>query len=160
MNDPIDQLERSHRRLEEACDALSVAAREHDIDTANHVSAFFGRQVRRHEEDEEKSLFPRLRAVATPELCVRLDRVAEEHREHDALRTRLDDVISGRYASGDMWTELSAIADRLINAHRGHVEEEERHLFPAARQLLSPSALEEMRAEMDARRGHARGGGR
>ena len=160
VNDPIDQLERSHRRLEEACDALSIAASEHDIDTANNVCAFFARQVRRHEEDEEQSLFPRLEPLATPELRAVLERLSSEHREHDALRKKLDDAISGRSEGpDDMWTELSRIADRLGRAYRSHIDEEEKHLFPAARTLLSPAILEEMRAEMDARRGHARGVG-
>jgi hemerythrin-like domain-containing protein len=89
-----------------------------------------------------------------------LERLSKEHREHETLHARLDDVISGRSDDGvDMWTELSRIADLLTRAYRQHIEEEEKHLFPAARALLAPSVLEEMRAEMDARRGHARGVG-
>ncbi len=59
-SDPFVQLQRSHRRLEEACAALGAAITGRDIETVNDVASFFARQVRRHEEDEDGSLFPRL----------------------------------------------------------------------------------------------------
>ena len=74
VHDPLAQLERSHRRLEEACDALTMAARDRDIETAGDVCAFFARQVRRHEEDEEQSLFPRLANAALQAVLERLSR--------------------------------------------------------------------------------------
>ena len=155
-DDPIHQLERSHRRLEEACDALAVASTAHDIETASDVCAFFARQGRRHEEDEESSLFPRLEA-AGPSAEVRglLERLSADHREHEALVRRLEDALAGRL-EGDLWAEVARIADLVTRAYRAHIEQEEKVLFPAARALLGPDALAAMQGEMDARRGRSR----
>lgn len=150
---PLVQLERSHRRLEEACEALSIAARDHDIETASDVCAFFARQVRRHEEDEERSLFPRLvDAGASPELRALLERLAREHREHEAVHARLEEAVSGRF-EGDLWQELTAIAELMTRAYQAHVAREEAHVFPAAEALLGSDAIDAIAREMDARRG-------
>ena len=130
-----------------------MAANDRDIETAGDVCAFFARQVRRHEEDEERSLFPRLEGPgANAALRAVLERLSREHREHEALHARLEDAVAGRF-EGDVWAELAAIADLLTRAYRAHIEEEETHLFPAARALLTSDALEAMSAEMAARRG-------
>ncbi len=127
-----------------------MAAHDRDIETAGDVCAFFARQVRRHEEDEERSLFPRLEANAA--LHAVLGRLSREHREHEVVHARLEEVVAGRF-EGDVWAELAAIADLLTRAYRAHIEEEETHLFPAARELLSSDALEAISTEMAARRG-------
>jgi hemerythrin-like domain-containing protein len=159
-NDPLAQLERSHRRLEEACDALTIAAHDRDLETLSNVCAFFSRQVRRHEEDEERSLFPRLTSVDARTIIEQLSR---EHRIHEALHARLERLITfghGETARSDAddapldtWSELEAIAEEITDAYRVHIEQEEKRLFPIARQLLSTTSLEEIRAEMETRRG-------
>lgn len=155
-DDPITQLERSHRRLEEACDALAVAEAARDIETVSDVCSFFGRQVRRHEEDEEGSLFPRLAAAGpSDEVRATLERLSAEHREHEALHRRLEDALAGR-VEGDAWTEIARIADLVTRAYRSHIEDEEKVLFPAARALLGADDLAAIRSEMDARRGRSR----
>lgn len=156
-DDPIGQLERSHRRLEEACDALVVASTSRDIETVSDICAFFGRQVRRHEEDEEGSVFPRLRAATeSAEIHAILERLSAEHREHETLHRRLDDAVAGRF-EGDVWTEIERIADGITRAYRTHIEEEEKAVFPAARALLGVEERASIRREMDARRGRSRG---
>lgn len=167
-DDPFTQLERSHRRLKEACDALSIAAHDRDVETISDVCAFFSRQGRRHEEDEELSLFPRL---TTSEARTIIERLSRAHRVHAALHERLERVISGRgehveaadsadqapsNTRLDMWSELEAISEEITGAYREHIAEEEEKLFPIARQLLSKTAIEEIFAEMDARRGRGR----
>ncbi|MBX3216672.1 MAG: hemerythrin domain-containing protein [Labilithrix sp.] len=153
MHPPFVQLERSHRRIEEACEALAAAARDHDIETASDVCAFFSRQVRRHEEDEERSLFPRLvDRGAPPELLALLERLTREHREHEAVHARLEEAVSGRF-EGDPWSELRAIAALLTETYRAHLEREEAHLFPAAKELLGADAIDAIGREMAARRG-------
>src|SRR5690606_33439733 len=107
--DPILQLERSHRRLGEACDALAAAARDRDLETVSDVCSFFSRQVRRHEQDEERSLFPRLEG---PEARDAIERLCREHRAHEALHERLERALSGRLepAGRDMWSEIASVA--------------------------------------------------
>ena len=165
MSDPFEQLERSHRRLEERLADLVAIAREArnaaaDVDAIRDVAGFFARAVRRHEEDEEGSLFPRLREHA--ELVPLLDRLAAEHRAHLALHARLDVLIEKLHRVPDdavAITELGAIAEALVSAYRTHVDEEERTLFPAARGLLDEERLAAIVVEMQERRGGGGGGG-
>jgi hemerythrin-like domain-containing protein len=130
-----------------------TAAAERDIETASHVCAFFARQVRRHEEDEEATLFPRLVAAGPrSELRESVERLTAQHREHESLQARLEEAVAGR-TEGDVWSELATVAALLQQAYRAHLEEEESHVFPAARKVLDTDALEAMSREMDARRG-------
>ncbi|MBX3233037.1 MAG: hemerythrin domain-containing protein [Labilithrix sp.] len=150
--DPFAQLERCHRRLEEACAALGEAVDAHDLETVADVAAFFARQIKRHEDDEDRSLFPRLQG--RPELAADLARLTDEHVEHGKLQVRLDDAVAGRLdPSADLWKELGAVADALIRAYRAHIDVEETRIFPAARATLGPTDLAAIRTEMDARRG-------
>jgi hemerythrin-like domain-containing protein len=103
------------------------------------------RAVRRHEEDEERSLFPRL--AGRPELVEPLRRLAEEHRSHEQLHARL------AQAAALPADEVKAVVQALVAAYRSHIEEEETILFPAARAALDASTLAEIQTEMDARRG-------
>src|SRR5262245_50905896 len=91
LAEPLVQLLRSHQRLLEACTALETAVAVRDLETAMDVADFFARQGRRHEEDEELSLFPRLGAVPA------IARLESEHREHAALVTKLEETLAGRY---------------------------------------------------------------
>jgi hemerythrin-like domain-containing protein len=145
--DPIEQLLRAHRRIEEACDALAVATVDRDLATVADVCSFFERQVRRHEEDEERSLFPRLGGDA---VALVVDRLSREHREHEALHSRLERLSA---ASEPAWAELSSVADEMARRYRAHIDVEEQQLFPAVRKLLPTETLDEILREMDQRRG-------
>jgi hemerythrin-like domain-containing protein len=148
--DPFAQLERSHRRLEERLEDLAQADAAH-VDVVRDVAAFFARAVKRHEQDEEESLFPRLRGHA--ELVATLERLAREHVEHAALHERLDRVIEAIDAGApEAARDLARTTTALMHAYRDHVDEEERVLFPAARALLDEAALVAISEEMAARR--------
>lgn len=163
--DPFEQLERSHRRLEERLEDLTWIAREArgaavDVDALRDVVAFFARAVRRHEEDEERSLFPRLRGVA--ELGEPIAQLEAEHREHLALHARLDPLVTTLDRTPDdarAIEELAHVADALVRAYRSHVAAEEQTLFPAARAALDADALAAIAREMQERRGNGGGGG-
>jgi hemerythrin-like domain-containing protein len=142
--DPILQLERSHHRLGEVCDSLTAAVRDRNLGVISEACAFFARQGRRHEQDEELSLFPRLEGSVARDVIERLRR---EHRAHEALHERLERAISG-----SSWPDLEALASEISGAYREHIELEERTIFPLARRTLEKPALEEMLAEMAARR--------
>ena len=155
MNDPFRQLERSHRRLEEACDALALAAVDRDIDTVTDVCAFLGRQVRRHEEDEERSLFPRL-LVRAPELAATVARLREEHEAHavrvGALVALCQELQTWPERFVSLRGDLNAAAWALEETWRVHLTLEETELFPALRTALSAADQAAIREEMKARR--------
>lgn len=144
--DPFVQLERCHRRLEEACDALGPATETEDRATLEDVAAFLARQIRRHEDDEDESLFPRLAGNA--ELKPALERLTREHQHHAELQSRFRQALEA-----GAWVDLRAVSDELVRAYRDHIALEEGTVFPAARAALGPDDLAAMRVEMDARRG-------
>jgi hemerythrin-like domain-containing protein len=144
--DPFEQLERCHRRLEEACDALGPATEAEDRQTIEDVLAFLERQIKRHEEDEDDSLFPRL--AGNTDLAGPIAQLAEEHKKHAALQAQLKAAL----AAND-WPKLRQTADELARAYRDHIALEEGRIFPAAQAALTTEARTEMRREMDARRG-------
>jgi hemerythrin-like domain-containing protein len=162
---PFAQLERSHRRLEERLGELAQLSEDArggrvDVGALADIAAFFARAVRRHEEDEEVSLFPRLRELGVA--ADLLERLANEHREHEALHARLDRAIDGLDRDppdAGAIEEVRATADALTAAYRTHIEDEEKALFPAARAALDGDAIDAITREMSERRGGGGGGG-
>jgi len=150
--DPFEQLLRSHRRLEERLTDLPVAAKDLDgprraeaLAYIEDTLAWMGRAVRRHEEDEERSLFPRLRG--RPELDALINKLAGEHQLHEQLQAEL-----GAVAATDA-ARARALVDELTAVYATHIREEETELFPGARTVLLPEELAAICTEMDARRG-------
>lgn len=143
--DPFEMLERCHRRLEETLETLRTPTRQ----ALDEALAFIDRAVRRHEDDEEQSLFPRLARV--PQLAGLLDRLTVQHRDQTALIEELRTLL-GAAATPDQAT-LRAVVERLDAAYRQHINIEERELFPAAKAALDADDLGGMASEMDARRG-------
>jgi hemerythrin-like domain-containing protein len=148
-DEPLVQLLRCHRRLEEASAALETAIADRDLETAMNVAAFYARQGRRHEDDEELSLFPRLRGQ--PDLDATLHQLESEHAEHGRLSAQLENVLSGR-ADGDLWDSLRKVGSALAASYRRHIELEERVVFPLAERVLDVDARAAIHAEMQSRR--------
>lgn len=151
QDDPFAQLYRSHRRLEERLTDLERAAADlegpqHETALAyiNDALAWMDRAVARHEDDEERSLFPRLKH--RPELAVTLDRLQAEHTQQAALKALLTAALPARDAT------VRAVA-ALAQGYRAHLREEEEALFPAAEALLDDEARSALHAEMLSRRG-------
>ena len=115
--------------------------------------AFFERAGARHHEDEELSLFPRLRAVA--HLAPLLATLEEEHRLHESVYAELSKLVQGFGDEGPEAADerrLHALAKQLADVYRAHILREEEELFPAARASLAANVLEEVAKEMSARR--------
>jgi hemerythrin-like domain-containing protein len=142
--DPFEMLERCHRRLEETLEMLRTPTRQ----SLDEALAFIDRAVRRHEDDEEQSLFPRLSRV--PQLAGLLDRLTVQHRDQTAL---VDELRTQLAAATPDDAQLRDIVARLDAAYRQHINIEERELFPAAKAALDADDLGGMASEMDARRG-------
>jgi hemerythrin-like domain-containing protein len=137
-------LERCHRRLEETLATLATPSRQ----ALDEALAFIDRAVRRHEDDEEQSLFPRLARV--PQLAPLLDRLTVQHRDQTALVEELRALLAdARPDEG----RLRDVVTRLSDAYRQHIKMEERELFPAAKAALDADDLGGMASEMEARRG-------
>ncbi len=165
-NDPFVRLENTHRRIEQRLATLEQAASELDdsalrpdaLRAIYNVMGFMERGAVRHHEDEERSLFPRLRgATALSELIAVLE---EEHRAHAALYAELAAHVRGWPDEGpDRPGEahLRALVRRVAEAYAAHIQREERELFPAARSVLGADARREMGNEMMDRRANREG---
>jgi hemerythrin-like domain-containing protein len=131
-------LERCHRRLEEELQAVVM---EPARDVAERVLEFLDRTIKRHELDEEESLFPRL----PPSLAPLIAELTAAHRRHEQLIQHL------REAREEKGTQVTAMA--LQAAYARHIALEERELFPAAKAALDEAARASMADEMQTRRG-------
>ena len=142
--DPFEMLERCHRRLEETLDPLRTPTRQ----ALDEAMAFIDRALRRHEDDEEQSLFPRLARV--PQLAGLLDRLTVQHRDQTALVEELRTELA---AATPNEARLRDVVARLDAAYREHIAVEEQELFPAAKSALDADDLGGMASEMESRRG-------
>ncbi len=142
--DPFEMLERCHRRLEETLGGLAQPTRQ----ALDEALAFIDRSVRRHEEDEERSLFPRLLRV--PQLAPLLDRLTIQHRDQTNAVEELRMLLAAPVLDEARAREVAA---RLRASYAEHIAVEERDLFPAARAALDADDLGNMAAEMESRRG-------
>jgi hemerythrin-like domain-containing protein len=138
--DPFEMLLRCHRRLEEELQAVVIGPTRAQAEVA---LGFIDRSLRRHEDDEEQSLFPRLQA---PELKPLLSALHEQHRQQAALVERLRGAVEPE--------AIAAAATALQAAYDRHILAEEQELFPAAQRALDAEAVAALAAEMQARRGH------
>lgn len=150
--DPLEQLESSHRRQDEAMRDLVDGCDAGDADRIADVLAFLDRAVPRHFADEEASLFPRL-VARVPAWTAQLERLTAAHREHEALIARLRASLD----AGDL-AALPAVARELERLYVAHVAEED-ELFVQVPAVLPPEELAALGAEMQGRRGRGGGGG-
>ncbi len=155
-NDPFALLESNHRSLESRLGELAEAIAQGSDAGIREFLDYFGRAVRRHETDEELSIFPRL--SNRPELKDTLEALTVAHRHHEALHERLRAIVDGG-PSAPGAGELGETAKSLDAACRAHIAIEEKELFPAARRLLDDKTCREIVAEMDGRRGNRGAGG-
>ncbi|MGK3991811.1 hemerythrin domain-containing protein [Sorangium sp. So ce1024] len=159
--DPLEKLAAAHRSLEENLNDLARAARALSdprgraaaLEGLSSVIAYFERSINRHQEDEERSLFPRLAVLEA--IAPTLERLRQEHKAHqraiDALRAAIER--DGGAAAAEV---LPQLIEELRAAYHRHVTCEEQEVFPAARRFLQPSAMQGIMHEMETRRG--RGG--
>ncbi len=132
---------------------------------------YFLHAAPRHTADEEESLFPRLKAAAERTASsgdsgaggVRgaeaVKHLRDDHKQADAMHARVDALLdvwlndaAGELAAAHA-AELLALLESLRELYRGHIEVEEKEVFPLAEKVLSPSDLAAVGQEMRARRG-------
>lgn len=145
-DDPFTMLHRSHERLRERLEDLSIAAEQRDYEGIDAVLGFFERSVARHEADEERSLFPRLARQRALEAIVAT--LKSQHEEQADLVQTLGFQLDARDDRGIEMTVKS-----LRASYEEHIAIEERDLFPAAIAALSAEEKAAMHAEMNERRG-------
>jgi hemerythrin-like domain-containing protein len=165
---PLALMSDCHRRIESFLVVFGrvldrYASRDLDGEAANALRTaqrYFREAAPRHTEDEEDSLFPRLRELDRDdlrELLEAADRLERQHDEAQHLHASLD-------ARVDRWLEAGRLSDRdarslasdlqsLDRLYTEHIAFEDEVLFPAAERVLGHAALRRIGEEMAARRG-------
>lgn len=153
LGEPLDFLAAEHARQTVLIAHLERLTRDLQGRTARDMAGVLLRwlteELPLHFADEERSLYPRLRAHDTAGVLRRL--TAEHGRDRQLMR----DIIAGlrRLLEGELPQKgFTGTALALAALHRRHLEMEEAQNTPLARRCLSAEALRELVAEMAARR--------
>jgi hemerythrin-like domain-containing protein len=164
FDDPLGMLKDCHRRIEHFLKILCVvvaraANRALTDEEAAAIQAalhYFRVGGQRHNADEEKSLFPRMRAADGKAKFEEIGGLEHDHREADEMHQRADALYSAWIANGGLTPaqheELAAAARNLQQLYERHIELEEQVVFPRAAQLLNSDALAAIGEEFRARR--------
>jgi hemerythrin-like domain-containing protein len=168
FDQPLGLMSDCHRRIEYFLgllekvlnDAGGKALTDPQRGAVEAALKYFDSAGPRHTQDEEESLFPRLRELdqlAVREALQQVDALEQEHRIADAahaevrvwFRRWLD---FGSLAESQI-ASLAQTLEQLRELYRRHIHLEDASLFPLARGVLSREQLQQMGREMAARRG-------
>ncbi|HQT32074.1 MAG TPA: hemerythrin domain-containing protein [Thiobacillus sp.] len=157
---PLDVLEACHGRIARQCDTLEkllAHMTDHGADApaqqaARAVLAYFDTAAVHHHDDEERNLFPLLEQTNAPGACDLAEVLTLEHDEQALLwrrlRAQLQQIEAGTAATLD-----GDLASRFVAMNRAHLEFENTHVLPLARQVLGAAEIERLGRAMAARRG-------
>ena len=167
FGDPIAWMMDCHRRVENFLSILVKAGALHGRQLTGEERHPLGAALRyfregapKHTEDEEQSLFPRLRSLRSPDikpLLVYPDGLERDHCVADRWHRELNQP-------GVQWLTVQtlpaaeagrfrALTRDLAHLYQHHIAVEEQRVFPAVAAKLSADELRLMGEEMEARRG-------
>ena len=157
---PLAVLEACHGRIARQCDTLDKLLAHlpaHGVDAqaqqaARAVLTYFDTAAVHHHDDEERNLFPLLEQAGAPGACDLVETLTLEHDELALLwrhlRLQLAQIAEGGAAALD-----ETLTRRFIEFNRAHLEFENTHVLPLARQVLGVAEIERLGRAMAARRG-------
>lgn len=160
---PFEMLSACHERVQRSLvllERLRSYLRDQACDdsarqAARDVLRYFDIAAPLHHEDEELHVFPVLleRGSATAVAAVR--RLQQDHEamsaRWQAARARLQALAEG--AQQAFSAEDETVLQRFAEIYAEHIRIEEDEVYPAARALLAPEAVQAMGADMRRRRG-------
>ena len=169
IGDPLQHLVACHERIEQHLQTLERAVavlrsshedeRRQAREALSNALGFLKTMGTLHTQDEEDSLFPRLRAnlgddpSALRELMAMLE---TQHREKEGVYTELVGCISAFPAAPSAPTAEQAgrcegLVAQLTGIYRPHILIENERLIPLSGECLPKAAVDEIREEMRAR---------
>ena len=158
LDSPIEHLVACHRRIEQRLDTL-VNAADHfalDRDTAMRAirasTQFLDTNGVWHTEDEEASLFPRLRPKLAAEELDFIGTLKSQHQQAESIYAELKTLIAGLETSTGPVSAYRACADRLRTLYLAHIQSEDELLTSIARRSLNATELADISREMRSRR--------
>ena len=163
FDDPIGMLKDCHRRIESFLGILCVVVdraqgRSLSDEERNAIKAalqYFRTGGQRHTEDEEESLFPRLRKSDAKSFA-ELDRLEDDHHEASDLHGAVERLYSTWIESGTLGLEeaqqLLSQTTRLKQLYSDHIQVEETIVFARAIHVLDTHAIAAIATEFRFRR--------
>lgn len=174
FSEPLGLLSDCHRRIKRFLEILlrvtqTLRTEELTPDARNALETalrYFRDAAPIHTKDEEESLFPRLREVASAEgedaqqirqALATVDRLEADHDIADVSHALID-VLGKRWLEQGRLSEseieqLEAELNTLRKFYEDHIEVEDNELFPLAAKVLDEPQLETVGREMAKRRG-------
>lgn len=150
-----------HRRIEQRLAAMERAAaalgahREEALAALEAALEFLDTSGALHTEDEEESVFPRLRALMEKGELTFLAGLEHDHAEAGMIHRRLRELVSRAKEGQENDCSLRGAVEELAGLYRRHIEAEDATLIACARSLLTPQDRSSIAAEMRARRSRA-----
>jgi len=166
FSDPTGLLSDCPRRIEMFLGSLQRVAQvidsplTTDAPTALETALrYFHEAAPKHTEDEEESLFPRLRQIHHTELTRALSTLKtleDDHRRADTLHAQvralgMQCLEKGHLPVREAQRFLQVVSD-LASIYREHIRIEDSIVFPAAQRALSVSQKSAIASEMASRR--------
>jgi hemerythrin-like domain-containing protein len=157
---PLEVLEACHGRIAKQCDTLDKLLAHlplHGADAqaqqaARAILAYFDTAAVHHHDDEERNLFPLLERANAPGACDLVESLTLEHDElallWRQLRLQLAQIETGTLSRLD-----ETLTRHFVACNRAHLEFENTHVLPLARQTLGAADIERLGRAMAARRG-------
>lgn len=162
LDRPLDHLMACHRRIEDRLDTLQRAGDHLGTRLAEALGAvhsslrFFDSNGVLHTEDEEQSVFPRLRPRLRDQDRDYVASLEQQHDEADALYAELKEIV-GKLDAGAADARLieryQATVSRLASLYREHIASEDDALVRLGREHFTEDELRQISAEMKRRRG-------
>ena len=169
FSNPLGLMRHCHRKIEGYLSGLVTAGellrggREGDLAGAfrliDSAREHFAVRGAKHTEDEEASLFPRLREHGGGEAEDALSALSEleaEHRAAEAVHAEFDELVEGLPRDGSAGPEdlerFAELTASLGDIYRPHISIEDEIIFPAAARVVPPHVLAEIGREMRERR--------
>jgi hemerythrin-like domain-containing protein len=159
-DEPLDFLVACHGRILNRLEILARVAEGIERDPSAAISAlrntirFFDISGRLHTEDEEQSVFPRLRPRLSSEQLAYLDSLESQHREKERVYAEIKSL-AAELESGitpEKAARLRSLTSRLAELYGPHIDSENDILVKIGRDTLTAEELALIREEMQARR--------
>ena len=164
FDDPLGMLEDCHRRIERFLHILCTVATQASGRSLNEEESaavtaalhYFQEGGRRHNADEEESLFPRLRAARPGDAQANLSHLEDDHRSTEQLHREVEVLFSkwidASVLSPSEQNSLLSATTELRRIYTAHIDLEESTVFPFAAQALDQAAIAAIGSEFQARR--------
>ena len=166
FDEPFELLSACHERVERML-RLIIRLQEHlqtnGMDdqvrqAARDVMRYFDMAAPLHHEDEERHVFPPLMCSADASVKALVLRLIQDHRQMEVAWQGARSVLLALAEYGETpFVELTVWQKVALNdfarLYRQHLDDENRLIYPVAREKLSPEATAAMSQDMMARRG-------